>query len=469
MTLNLGKGKTKIDLNGIFLVTSTNNEPVSWNKEIAFLNDYVDLDISQLEDSGIIFITPIKADHQDINNPFRITGESQIFFTVSNQKNGPKSALLRIITENYRPQPISKNPSNLVVHQDSKTHLNLNRLAEDRDGDKLKWRVDSSTNFGNGTIKIRDNGSAEIIPSSLGSFEISFLVVDEYKLESEILLTIVVSQLISRPIIISEDPPAPIPISLKQVAFSQERQIQWQIQGSDNVSAVIDDLQTKFMLKPRLNWHGEDGIQLIGQDDLENFTEIELHVVVISVPEPPVLKLPSIEPFSSLIEDEKGISEDISEWVTDDDQSAIELTWEITDSKSGLRGNVDDNFLQITNKPNWHGQTNLVIKVTDADGLSDQMELIVTVASVPEPPKLNPPSEEIKVFEGLEKQVSLLDMALDDDQTANQLEWELLSSNTSENLKVGLIGGILTITPTNSDWHGQTNLVIKVTDADGLS
>jgi hypothetical protein len=172
---------------------------------------------------------------------------------------------------------------------------------------------------------------------------------------------------------------------------------------------------------------------------------------------PPIL---GTIPDTSFYEDDSLVLS-IASWflyVEDGDTPNEELTWSVFGSNH-VSVNQLDNSLVFTATPNWYGQEQITVVVSDSQ-LTDTTMFSINVLSVPDDPiVLNPISDFSFNEDQIDSSINLNSVFFDGD--GDQLTF---SYSGNQNIDVDIISGIVYLTP-DTNWFGSEAIIFTANDS----
>ena len=183
---------------------------------------------------------------------------------------------------------------------------------------------------------------------------------------------------------------------------------------------------------------------------------------------PPALTLPD---SLSVLEDGELVL-NLNDLVEDREFTPDQMTWTITALEPGfaiaISQTPDGQQASIRPPPNWHGQTTLIFRVTDPEGISASKTIALTVVSVNDPPVLSDALTRGLIFDEDTIYLASLDtLATDPDHAPDALAWTV-QSGQHVSATIDTLARILRLTPP-PDWHGRDTIDVTVTDPEGAS
>lgn len=197
---------------------------------------------------------------------------------------------------------------------------------------------------------------------------------------------------------------------------------------------------------PEKDWNGMETI-VVTVSDGEYETVGMFNIEVLAVNDPPVIS----DGAELVIEEDGTYTYDLSKWIFDPEG---ESTYTATGG-NGIILSLEDNMLELSTEKDWNGRT--WITVTCHDGYSVELEKVVTVKAVNDPPLANE-SAFLEMTEDLSSNYDIASLFYDVD---SQLEFS--ASVSQGRFDLSLVGNSLEIVP-ETDWSGQGEIIVAASD-----
>jgi hypothetical protein len=197
-----------------------------------------------------------------------------------------------------------------------------------------------------------------------------------------------------------------------------------------------------------------------------NLTYSDTKSASVSTNSPPVI---TTIPDISFDEDTYNDSLNLSDYVSDAEDSDADLTWTVSNNVNvTVTINQTTKIANFTALANWSGSENIKFTVNDTSGLTDNDTILVTVNAVNDAPTFNasnPVPNLIWPEDTINNSINLTEHFYDID-SANL---NFTASNT-ENVSIYIenITGYVNITP-NANWSGIAYVVFTAIDEEGLT
>ena len=400
-------------------------------------------------------------------------GEQSIKLIITDPSGLTDATLTKIIVLPVNDTPeVSLFADILLSEGQPFTSIHLDDFVTDIDNTnaEISWSVNENTSL---TITIVNRIATITAPDENwnGSGVIEFIATDPDGLSHSASLQIIVTPVNDAPVII------PIPAiqmsegdAYTQIhlnAFVSDidnalQDISWSVSNAHPfTTSLSDDLLRIF--PPDTDYYGSASVIIIASDPAGLTASKTINVDVLNINDPP--KLSAIHTISAA-EGSRITPLDLSQHVVDIDNDLAQLSW-TTDISNVLTLTVSQNILYLTVvNENWNGSTAFSITVTDADGLSDHMPIMLIVLPVNDPPEMAV-LPDISVLEGQSlTPIALLDYVSDSDNPVDQMQW---SVQNCSHLTVTVSQHIAMIHPNDLNWNGQEILSIIAIDPEGLT
>ena len=155
----------------------------------------------------------------------------------------------------------------------------------------------------------------------------------------------------------------------------------------------------------------------------------------------------------------------LDDYVEDADNAVDELVWGVTGGDR-IAVALSQRVLTLTPATGWTGQESLTFAVRDPNGSEDQKTVVVTVRTQQDTfrgPMITG-LEDITILMDKGVQINLDDYVQDEDNTDDELVWEVAGGSK---VAVLLVQRVLTLTPV-AGWLGKETFTFTVTDPDDI-
>ena len=239
-------------------------------------------------------------------------------------------------------------------------------------------------------------------------------------------------------------------------------QVQWTVEGQQNLSAAIDPGTHRISLSVADGWTGSEQLTLIAA-----YEDLPLrHQILLVTVEPAVAEqLPELAPFPqlALTAGDRDESLDLDDYIANADPAAF--TWEVN-GQSHVNAVVDAQTrrLLIIAEPDWSGQEVLILTGRDDAGHRLEGVLRIDIAA-PLPALELQPTTEMPLFAGTtEIHLDPIQLLLTDADPAT-LVWEA-EGNRPFVVLYDPVAEMLIVKP-DSPWQSSDIVTLKARDLDG--
>jgi len=260
-------------------------------------------------------------------------------------------------------------------------------------------------------------------------------------------------------------------IDLWAYAFDAETpdsSLAYALMASTNPNCGVSiDSQRYINIIPTANWYGYSDVTVRVTDPGGLFSEDIFRITVNSVNDTPVL---SALPDKSLSEDGTLIHAiDLWEYASDVETADCSLAYALMGSTSPECGvSIDSQrYINVIPTTNWHGYSDVTVRVRDPEGLFSLDTFRITVNPVNDVPVLiGLPDKSLSEDGSLNDTIDLWSYASDVETADAGLTYSIVG-NTNENCGVTIDSErYIDINPA-ANWNGTSDVTIRATDPEG--
>lgn len=355
-----------------------------------------------------------------------------------------------------------------VFNEDGQSQINLTNFVNDSDSDpsQLSFQV-AQVN----SIQFQvNNGVLTMTPSANwnGSRTTTVTVTDQDNQSDQTQLAITVNPVNDKPVI-SDIPQQ----SLLQGGFmtldvtsyasdvdNSDSELSWQFTNYSHISLTFDDQSKILQINAPDSWEGFEYI-VAKVTDPGNASDTDTLIVRVNAIE---IRPPAISAIPNIRFDEDQSSElKLNDYVTDSDDPVQNLFWNAeSNDYIQVQINHSTNIATFSALPDWNGNANLKLYVTDPNQNKDSLDVKVLVKPVNDRPHIKSiPS--LNLSQRLSVDIDLNDFVNDVDDSPENLTW---TYTASANINVSLSGSKATFSVIEQ-WSGMEQVSVFVTDALG--
>ncbi|MEW5767291.1 MAG: fibronectin type III domain-containing protein, partial [bacterium] len=366
--------------------------------------------------------------------------------------------------------------------EDTPTTFDLTPYGFDVDDAGLVWNIDldsaDTTLF---TAEVANDRLTIIpLPNQYGQADVTLILTDsngEQSTKADV--TVIVAPVNDPPVI---DPacdgfttPEDTPATFDLTPYGSDVNDAWlvwniDLDSVDTTLFTAEVANNQLTITPLPNQYGQADVTLwLTDPEGSQDTKTDVTVIVAPVNDPPVID-PACDDLTT--PEDTPADFDLSPYGSDVDDTG--LTWSIdpdtvdTASDGGLvfTAEVVNNRLTIIPLPNQYGQDDITLILTDPNGEQDtKAEVTVIVASVNDPPVIDPACDNFMVDGDTPTGFDLSQYRLDVDDT--NLTWSIQPDTVDATLFEALISAdTLTINPISGS-HGQEDITLILSDPSG--
>jgi C4-type Zn-finger protein len=385
------------------------------------------------------------------------------------------------------PPIVQKAPDQTIDEKNTFETISLADLVSDADDDpsKIKWTVSGGDQlkitldkYNVATVKIPNenwNGPTETF---------TFTATDPQGASSSFKTNFTVKSINDAPEFIAQIPEQTINekqqfknISLDKYIKDIDNpfeQLKWDITGGKDIKIEVIGKEAKIIL-PSLLWNGSETFNFKVTDPAGAVAETQTSFTVNSVNDVP--KIVKQIPSQAIDEKKKFAPIKLDEFVSDADNKAQELSWEVNVEHQGkmpesgtLTVNIDEKHVATIEIPDslWNGAVNAKFKVTDPEGASDVQEVKFTVKSINDLPVFKKIADQTVDEKTEFNSFSLDDVLSDADHDISKLK---VSVSGQKDLKVNINEKTreVSIKAPNLNWNGSEIITFTAVDPEGGS
>ncbi|MET2850453.1 tandem-95 repeat protein [Vibrio owensii] len=350
------------------------------------------------------------------------------------------------------------------IQTDEDVSITIDVLANDDDEDSDSLTIDSATvPEEQGTVAIVD-GELVFTPAEdfNGEATITYVVTDG-ELTDEATVSVTVNPVNDAPVAnddstaTDEDTPVTIDVLLNDTDVDGDTLtiVNASVPAEQGTVEIVDG---KLVFTPAEDFNGEATITYVVTDG--ELTD----EATVSVTVNPVNDAPVANDDSTTTDEDTPVTIDVLPNDSDVDGDTLTI---VNASVPAEQGTVEivDGKLVFTPAENFNGDATISYTVSDG-ALEDEAEVSVTVNPLNDAPTTeNAIPSQVLPEDFAEYTINLNDAFSDVDDADSDLTF---SVSGNSNIKVSIVDGIATITPT-ADWNGSEELTFTATDLDGES
>ncbi|MDZ7334868.1 MAG: tandem-95 repeat protein [candidate division KSB1 bacterium] len=344
--------------------------------------------------------------------------------------------------------------------------VQLNGSATDPGNDVLtyQWDLDNDGIF-------ETNGqSPQVTFKTGGTHIVKLKVTDDDGGVGTDQAQVVISNL---PPVVSQIPPQTIneggsftPISLDNYVSdpdNNDAEITWTASGMNHLNVTITNRIATITVKDP-EWSGSETITFTATDPGGLSASTATVFTVSPVNDPPVM---TQIPNQTI--DEGGNFNNIvlDDYVTDPDNSKSELNWSAS-GQNQLIVTITQRVASVqTPNQDWFGTENILFKVTDPGGLSDNKTVTFKVNPVNDPPVVSKIPDQTIDNSATFATFDLDDYVNDVDNAKSELTWS--HNATKLVVKIDPVSHVTSVAVPNPQWSGSETITFTAKDPGGLS
>lgn len=230
----------------------------------------------------------------------------------------------------------------------------------------------------------------------------------------------------------------------------EDDELFFEVMGNSNL--IIDLNDSQLHLAAPENWFGIDSLLVTAEDGQNRIlTVTSLVVNVIAVNDPPQLSIPA----TLTADEDNNISLNIVEVIFDIENDSLLITCE---GSEHITFQADDEEMNFIPQPDWSGNEELVIDVSDGEiTVTDTISILIY-------PVNDPPVMELPAYHTF---AADLEMILDLSPYISDVDnTDLTITASAGNLQIDFTGLVAEFTAL-AGWHGSEDVVFTVSDNTG--
>ena len=262
-----------------------------------------------------------------------------------------------------------------------------------------------------------------------------------------------------------------VPISIDLTVYEHDVEdtgtaLDWNVTGEDHCTVSGEDSDDDVLtFTPNTDFDGSDTVtlHLIDSEGLEGTQSLVLTWSTPNTP-PTISDLPD-----PTLDEDTSLDNTIDLWTyaSDNETSDNELTYTIDNSPDSGAGVAIDSgrYIDIAPNPNWCGQTDVTIRVTDPGGLSDTDTFRVTVNCINDAPWISPIVPSQSALQDQPITVDLTDYEHDIEDSGSALDWNVTGEDHCTVSGEYSEDDVLTFTP-ETGFIGSDTITLHLVDSE---
>ncbi|MDP8210974.1 MAG: tandem-95 repeat protein, partial [Candidatus Stygibacter australis] len=358
------------------------------------------------------------------------------------------SGILNAMIEPVNDAPWLALPELMSFAEDSSLNIDLSQYSGDVDGDFLTYTVASSD------LNIDQTGSIIELSAPFNWFGAAEVEINVNDGVERITITDTLDVNVTS---VNDPPELVLPDS---ISFNEDESYMldlsdyaYDIDGDElvlnlyRIELIVESDSLILIISAPANWNGEELLEIC-IDDGEIEVCDQMQVAVLPVNDLPELYLPSELNF----QEDSELIIDIGEYCTDIDNDPLSLTA----SSDILILNWEELELQITAPPDWNGEAELTITISDGNGGEVADNIVVTVENMNDYPVINLPVS----FTFAEDENLIIDLSqYCSDVDGDELEYSV----NCEVIIASITDSVLSLSAPE-DWNGSEVIAISIDD-----
>lgn len=463
-----------INLPDNFILQEDNSFSVSLNSWISDIDNSV----------SSLILTAYSSDHINVSisqrnlilNPVsNWVGSEMIRLSVSDNTSQTTDSVM-VIVQPVNDPPTVNFPSQLSLNEDSELIIDWTNYIADLDNDYSSLQLNANTPNNINISFLQNNLIINSLNNWAGTTNLTITVSDGTSTIQDNMLLII------NPV--NDAPVLSLPefLSLNEDNVFNISYVPWisdidsplsslilSAVSSEHISVGIN--QQNVSLTPQTNWYGNEAIVFSLTDGNQTVTNY-INVQVNPVNDAPVINLPE----SLTINEDQSITINLSDFVTDTDNTPDQLTVSITDNAL-LQQQLNGFVLTLTPQSNWSGQIPVIVSVSDGVNRNQQNkalnqkninrttssdQFVLVVQNVNDIPYVMAVPDTVIILEdNIYTGLNLFTVFADADLSYG--DHLTFSTNQIDSISVSINNGILSMTP-YPDWYG--NRIVQMTAVD---
>ena len=440
-------------------------------------------------------------------------GERNVVFTVKDPEGASDSKTVNFVVESVNDAPVIRPIlAQTIKEKEQFEPIDLTKFVSDPDHpmSSLKFEIAPTR-----ALKASINGKKQLVVSTPdkywnGSEKIRLDVTDPEGARASQQIEFNVTSVNDPPVIVKQVGDQKIkekerfnPIDLSKIVNDPDNkpnELKWSVSGNNELAVDIKNGRAT-VTTPNPNWFGKETITFTVMDPAGDKQTSKATFEVTPVNDPPKFK--PIPPQA--IEEKKTFPPiDLSQYVTDPDNTIQELKWSIdgenpfasaapakshkkdkkkdkkkkkhveeaptpAPSKHELKYNISDRGILTVEIPNkyWNGSETVTINVFDPSKEKASVDVRFTVKSVNDPPVVKEIPGQTTLEGKAFKSVNLDDFVTDPDHKKSEIRWTV---SGAKNIDVRINAShVAEIKPRRDNWFGEETIIFTATDPSGAS
>jgi hypothetical protein len=440
-------------------------------------------------------------------------GERNVVFTVKDPEGASDSKTVNFVVESVNDAPVIRPIlAQTIKEKEQFEPIDLTKFVSDPDHpmSSLKFEIAPTR-----ALKASINGKKQLVVSTPdkywnGSEKIRLDVTDPEGARASQQIEFNVTSVNDPPVIVKQVGDQKIkekerfnPIDLSKIVNDPDNkpnELKWSVSGNNELAVDIKNGRAT-VTTPNPNWFGKETITFTVMDPAGDKQTSKATFEVTPVNDPPKFK--PIPPQA--IEEKKTFPPiDLSQYVTDPDNTIQELKWSIdgenpfasaapakshkkdkkkdkkkkkhveeapapAPSKHELKYNISDRGILTVEIPNkyWNGSETVTINVFDPSKEKASVDVRFTVKSVNDPPVVKEIPGQTTLEGKAFKSINLDEFVTDPDHKKNEIRWTV---SGAKNLDVRINAShVAEIKPRRDNWFGDETVIFTATDPAGGS
>ncbi|OYQ85720.1 tandem-95 repeat protein [Wohlfahrtiimonas chitiniclastica] len=390
-------------------------------------------------------------------------GEDQFTVVVSDGHGGETVVTVPVTITPVNDAPEAKEASQPIeTLEDEPKHGKITDVM-DKDGDELTYTLGEMPTHG--TVVVNEDGTYTYTPNPdyHGDDQFTVVVSDGYGGETVVTVPVTITPVndapevkeANQPIETLEDEPKHGKIT--DVTDKDGDDLTYQVGELPKNGTVVVNEDGTYTYTPNPDYHGEDQFTVVVSDGHGGETIVTVPVTITPVNDAPEVKEAN-QPIETLEDEPKhGKITDVT------DKDGDDLTYQVGElPKNGTVVVNEDGTYTYTPNPDYHGDDQFSVVVSDGHGGETIVTVPVTITPVNDAPKAKEANQPIETPEDEPKHGKITDVT---DKDGDELTYTLGEMPTHGTVVVNE-DGTYTYTP-NPDYHGDDQFTVVVSDGHG--
>lgn len=453
------KSNSGVDLD-LFVTDSDNSKD---NLDWTYTGD-TNINVSIDENNGVTFSAPANWN-----------GSEDITFTATDPGGQNDNDTITVTVNPVNDPPVATGIPNVEFDEDGTNNsIDLDDYVADLDNldSEIDWTYTGNTNV---TVSIDANNIVTFGASTNwnGSENIAFTATDpEGKNDAD--TTAVTVNPVNDPPVVTGVPDVDLDedesdnsVDLDDYVTDPDNtssEMDWVYSGNTNITVAID-INSVVTLGALANWSGSENITFTATDPEGQSNNDIITVTVNPTNDPPVVAgIPDIK-FN---EDGSDNSIDLDDYVSDPDNTDVDMTWTYTGNTNVSVVISDNHGVSLTALENWSGIEIITFKATDPGGQSGDDIISVIVGAVSDSPVVGglPDVEFNEDSPG--SSLDLDDYVTDPDDSDSDIVWAY-AGNTNISIDINSEASHIATFSAPENWNGSEEITLTATDPGGLN